>query len=59
MNPINDPMTWQSLLPWPGAEAHKHARGRLGVVSGGALSTGAMNSAIVVTTLSTRPMRRP
>ncbi|WEK59292.1 MAG: NAD(P)H-hydrate dehydratase [Candidatus Brevundimonas phytovorans] len=41
MNPINDPMTWLSLLPWPGAEAHKHARGRLGVVSGGALSTGA------------------
>jgi hydroxyethylthiazole kinase-like uncharacterized protein yjeF len=41
MNPINDPMTWQSRLPWPDAEAHKHARGRLGVVSGGALSTGA------------------
>lgn len=41
MNPINDPMTWQSRLPWPGAEAHKHARGRLGVVSGGAHSTGA------------------
>lgn len=41
MNPINDPMTWRSRLPWPGAEAHKHARGRLGVVSGGALSTGA------------------
>lgn len=41
MNPINDPMTWQSRLPWPGAEAHKHARGRLGVVSGGAYSTGA------------------
>lgn len=41
MNPINDPMTWGSRLPWPGAEAHKHARGRLGVVSGGALSTGA------------------
>lgn len=41
MNPINDPMTWQSLLPRPGADAHKHARGRLGVVSGGALSTGA------------------
>ena len=41
MKPINDPMTWQGLLPWPGAEAHKHARGRLGVVSGGALSTGA------------------
>ena len=41
MIPINDPMTWRSLLPWPGLEAHKHARGRLGVVSGGALSTGA------------------
>lgn len=41
MNPINDPMTWQSLMPWPDAKAHKHARGRLGVVSGGALSTGA------------------
>lgn len=41
MNPINDPMTWQGRLPWPDAEAHKHARGRLGVVSGGALSTGA------------------
>jgi hydroxyethylthiazole kinase-like uncharacterized protein yjeF len=41
MNPINDPMTWRSRLPWPGAEVHKHARGRLGVVSGGALSTGA------------------
>lgn len=41
MNPINDPMTWQSLLPRPGVDAHKHARGRLGVVSGGALSTGA------------------
>lgn len=41
MNPINDPMTWQSLLPWPRPEAHKHARGRLGVVSGNALSTGA------------------
>lgn len=41
MNPINDPTTWRSRLPWPGAEAHKHARGRLGVVSGGALSTGA------------------
>ncbi len=41
MHPINDPMTWQSRLPWPDAEAHKHARGRLGVVSGDALSTGA------------------
>ncbi|WP_313005732.1 NAD(P)H-hydrate dehydratase [Brevundimonas sp.] len=41
MTPINDPVTWQSRLPWPGAGTHKHARGRLGVVSGGALSTGA------------------
>lgn len=41
MSPINDPMTWRSLLPWPGPDAHKHVRGRLGVVSGGALSTGA------------------
>ena len=41
MNPINDPMTWRSRMPWPGTQTHKHARGRLGVVSGGALSTGA------------------
>ncbi|MGH7027013.1 NAD(P)H-hydrate dehydratase [Brevundimonas sp.] len=41
MSPINDPVMWRSLLPWPAVEAHKHARGRLGVVSGGALSTGA------------------
>jgi hydroxyethylthiazole kinase-like uncharacterized protein yjeF len=32
---------WVSALPWPGIDAHKHSRGRLGVVSGGALSTGA------------------
>nr|WP_292057108.1 NAD(P)H-hydrate dehydratase [Brevundimonas sp. UBA5936] len=29
------------MLPQPGPQSHKHARGRLGVVSGGALSTGA------------------
>lgn len=32
---------WRSALPWPGPEAHKHARGRLGVVSGKATQTGA------------------
>lgn len=37
----NTPSDWRHLLPRPGAQTHKHARGRLGVVSGGALSTGA------------------
>lgn len=32
---------WRKNLPWPGAETHKHARGRLGVVSGKATQTGA------------------
>jgi hydroxyethylthiazole kinase-like uncharacterized protein yjeF len=32
---------WRAALPWPGAETHKHARGRLGVVSGKATQTGA------------------
>ena len=32
---------WRPSLPWPGADAHKHARGRLGVVSGKATQTGA------------------
>lgn len=32
---------WRETLPWPGPEAHKHARGRLGVVSGMATRTGA------------------
>jgi hydroxyethylthiazole kinase-like uncharacterized protein yjeF len=32
---------WRPALPWPGVEAHKHARGRLGVVSGRATQTGA------------------
>jgi len=32
---------WRPTLPWPGVEAHKHARGRLGVVSGRATQTGA------------------
>lgn len=32
---------WRKALPWPGVDAHKHARGRLGVVSGKATQTGA------------------
>lgn len=32
---------WRKTLPWPGVNAHKHARGRLGVVSGRATQTGA------------------
>ncbi|NJC41949.1 hydroxyethylthiazole kinase-like uncharacterized protein yjeF [Brevundimonas alba] len=32
---------WRDSFPWPGAETHKHARGRLGVVSGKATQTGA------------------
>lgn len=41
MKSANTPTDWRHLLPRPGPEAHKHARGRLGVVSGGAMSTGA------------------
>jgi len=32
---------WRDSLPWPAAGTHKHARGRLGVVSGKATQTGA------------------
>jgi hydroxyethylthiazole kinase-like uncharacterized protein yjeF len=37
----NAPALWLDRFPWPAEDAHKHSRGRLGVVSGGALSTGA------------------
>lgn len=37
----NDPSLWQDAIPWPGAQTHKHTRGRLGVVCGGPLRTGA------------------
>ncbi|WP_087139391.1 NAD(P)H-hydrate dehydratase [Brevundimonas diminuta] len=37
----NSPSEWRHLLPQPGPQSHKHARGRLGVISGGAMSTGA------------------
>ena len=32
---------WRDSFPWPEPETHKHARGRLGVVSGKATQTGA------------------
>lgn len=35
------PPDWRLALPWPARDAHKHARGRLGVVSGKATQTGA------------------
>ncbi len=35
------PAGWRQALPWPAADIHKHARGRLGVVSGRATQTGA------------------
>ncbi len=41
MSETNDPVLWRDRLPWPGPDAHKHARGRLGVVSGPMLQTGA------------------
>jgi hydroxyethylthiazole kinase-like uncharacterized protein yjeF len=37
----NGPGLWSDRFPWPGVEAHKHARGALMVVSGGMTHTGA------------------
>lgn len=37
----NGPEAWLAQFPWPSAGSHKHARGRLVVVSGEAWSTGA------------------
>ncbi|MDP3870819.1 NAD(P)H-hydrate dehydratase [Phenylobacterium sp.] len=37
----NGPELWLAGFPWPGAGSHKHARGRLVVVSGEAWNTGA------------------
>ena len=37
----NEPDLWLPLFPWPTADAHKHSRGRLVVISGDAWSTGA------------------
>jgi hydroxyethylthiazole kinase-like uncharacterized protein yjeF len=38
---VTDLPDWRTTLPWPGVDAHKHVRGRLGVVSGKATQTGA------------------
>lgn len=37
----NDPALWADRLSWPGVTSHKHARGRMIVVSGDGHSTGA------------------
>jgi hydroxyethylthiazole kinase-like uncharacterized protein yjeF len=37
----NDPRLWSAGFPWPATDAHKHARGRMMVVSGEAWNTGA------------------
>ncbi|RAK69239.1 NAD(P)H-hydrate dehydratase [Phenylobacterium kunshanense] len=37
----NGPEAWAARFPWPETHSHKHARGRLIVVSGDAWSTGA------------------
>jgi len=37
----NGPEVWLARFPWPSAASHKHARGRLVVISGEAWSTGA------------------
>lgn len=37
----NGPEGWLSAFPWPSAQSHKHARGRMVVVSGDAWNTGA------------------
>ena len=37
----NSPDLWQSALPWPQQDSHKHARGHLGCVTGNLHSTGA------------------
>jgi hydroxyethylthiazole kinase-like uncharacterized protein yjeF len=37
----NGPELWQQRMPWPDSASHKHARGRLIVISGDAWSTGA------------------
>lgn len=38
---LNSPELWEAALRWPDAADHKHARGRLVVVSGGIANTGA------------------
>ena len=38
---VNAPRLWRKVFPWPSAHSHKHARGRLAVVSCGPWNTGA------------------
>ncbi len=38
---LNTPDAWSQSLRWPDADAHKHKRGRLAVVTGGPANTGA------------------
>lgn len=38
---VNGPAQWLARFPWPKPDTHKHARGRLGVVSGPQPSSGA------------------
>jgi hydroxyethylthiazole kinase-like uncharacterized protein yjeF len=38
---VNRAGLWASKMPWPRVDSHKHARGRLAVVSGGPWNTGA------------------
>lgn len=42
---INDPALWLPRFPWPASGGHKHDRGRLYVVTGGATTTGAARMA--------------
>lgn len=37
----NAPGLWRASFPWPPVASHKHARGRLGVLTGGFADTGA------------------
>lgn len=41
MTEVITPAAWAARLPRPGSETHKHSRGRLGVVAGPPLRTGA------------------
>lgn len=41
MTEQNEPALWEARLPWPSPDTHKHARGRLAVVSGPMTHTGA------------------
>lgn len=42
----NHPDLWLHAFPWPAGDAHKHSRGRLGVIGGGRFETGAARLAV-------------